>query len=132
MGQKETNIYEDALMDICKKQKLPEKYEKLINALFNKVSVNHTYEIVGVAGRAEKRLVFTYRKTENFPGEELVSDVFNVVEFANEDISLENPLFGKIYLVYHEDLGRWTFSFQVFDELNGINRIMPLSEIEVF
>ena len=129
---KNIDIYEDALMNICKKQRLPETFEKLINAKFNKISINNTYVVVGVSGSVEKVLRFDLRKMENFPGEELVSEVLLLTEPCNQDISLENPLYGEIYLTFHEDIQKWTGALHVFDELNGINRIVQIFNVEIF
>ena len=130
--KKNVNIYEDALMNICKKQKLPEIFEKLIDAKFNSISINSTYVVVGVLGSTEKMLRFDLRKTENFPGGELVSEVLLLTEPCIQDISLENPLYGEIYLTFHEDIQKWTGTLHVFDELNGINRITQIFSVEIF
>ena len=123
MDNKETNIYEDALMDICKKQKLPEMYEKLLDAKFNKIGVNSKYTIYGIAGSNERVLKFNLKKTENFPGDELVSQRLLVSEYSTNGSLEQHFMYGQIVLTHHDDTNAWTGIIHVFDEDNETNRV---------
>ena len=132
MNKEETNIiYKEALMDICKKQKLPEMLEKLPEAKFNTIRVNETYLIAGVKKSAEKILHFDVKKTENFPGDELISPILTIVERGTCKHNIcYNQTYGQIILTHHDDLNRWIGSIHLHDEENGINRLERISSVE--
>ena len=131
MDLKENNeLYKDAIMDICKKQRLPSMYEKLLNAKFNKVSINNKYDVVGIYGSAENVIRFDPVEAYNFPGEEFASQKLIVYECSNED-KQPNLTYGTIIFTRHNDLNRWTGTFHLFDEEKEINRVEQISEVEV-
>ena len=134
MDKNTLNIYEDALMDICKKQKLPEMLKKLPEANFNKIQVNKTYFIMGIKGSAEKTLHFDARKTDNFPGDELVSPILTISEqgYCKYDTFkiCHNHTYGQIILTHHDDLNKWSGSIHLHDEDKGINRLERISSVD--
>lgn len=135
MDNKDTvNIYEDALMDICKKQKLPETFEKLPEANFNRILINGTYFVDGIRGSAEKTLHFDVKKTENFPGDELISPVLTICEQGHcKDEAFKichNHTYGQIILTHHDDLGQWIGTLHLHDEEKEINRLERISSVE--
>lgn len=126
-----TNIYKDALMDICKKQKLPEMFEKLPEAKFNKIQVNKTYFITGIKGSAEKTLHFDAQKTENFPGDELISQILTIDEQGVcKDKPCHNHIYGQLILTHHDDLNKWIGTIHLHDEEKEINRLERISSVE--
>lgn len=131
MDLKENNeLYKDAIMDICKKQRLPSMYERLLNAKFNKVSINSKYDVVGIYGSKENVIRFDPVETYNFPGEEFASQKLIICECSNED-KQPNLTYGTIIFTRHNDLNRWTGTFHLFDEEKEINRVEQISEVEV-
>lgn len=133
-NNKEVNIYEDALMDICKKQKLPKMLEKLPEAKFNKIQVNSKYFVCGIKGSVEKTLHFDVKKAENFPGDELVSQVLTIDEqgfckYETFEVP-HNLTYGQIVLTHHDDLNRWIGTLHLYDEEKEINRLERISSVE--
>lgn len=133
-NKKNVNIYEDALMDICKKQKLPEMLEKLPEAKFNKIQVNGKYFVCGIKGSAEKTLHFDAKKAENFPGDELVSQILTISEqgYCKNDMFkiCHNHTYGRIILTHHDDLNRWIGTLHLYDEEKEINRLERISSVD--
>lgn len=133
MNKEETNIiYKEALMDICKKQKLPEMFEKLPGAKFNKILINNTYTVMGIDGSSENVLKFDAKKTENFPGDELVSQRLIIREWDKEKKWIENFTYGTVILTHHDDIGKWTGTLHLFDEEKEINRVEQISNVVIF
>ena len=118
-------------MDICKKQKLPEMLEKLPEANFNEIQVNKTYFVMGIKGSAEKTLHFDARKTENFPGDELISQVLTIDEQAScKDGICHNYTYGQLILTHHDDLNKWIGTIHIHDEEKEINRLERISSVD--
>jgi len=133
MNKEETNsIYEEALMDICKKHKLPEMFEKLPGAKFNKILINNTYTVMGIDGGSENVLKFDVKKAANFPGDDLVSQRLVIREWDRENKWIENFTYGTIILTHHDDIGRWTGTLHLLDEEKEINRVEQISEVYIF
>lgn len=128
--KKETNIYEDALMDICKRQKLPEMYEKLLDVKFNRILINSKYIVYGIA-KSDNELKFDLRKTENFPGEELVSQKLCVSEFSDDGSLDQHFMCGEIALTHHDDLSAWTGTIHLFDKDDSVNRVEKIADIAI-
>lgn len=132
MNKEETNIiYKEALMDICKAKKLPEQFEKLLGAKFNKILINNAYTVMCEGNSAEKELRFDVRKSENFPGDELVSQKLVIREWDKEKKWRENYTYGTIILTYHKDLNRWAGTIHLLDDEKCINRIEHIIKVDI-
>lgn len=127
----ETNIYEDAIMDICKKQKQSDTIMVFMNELINGAKfeafkVNNDFLVVGTEnGRS---ISFAYNRAANFPGEELVSNKLIIFEGDKNDNA--NYIYGRIIVTYHEDIDQWTVVLHLLDEEKEINRIERIVKID--
>ena len=136
MDNKETNIYEDAIMDCCTKHEVLKEFKQLMNRYIDEhnVIVNGKYRIVGLGADTSKArpkyLRFYASETENFPGIEFKNDIPIGILEKDEKTGVENFLCAEIVFTFHEDTSMWTGIIHLYslanDDFNKIEKIVSV------
>lgn len=129
------NIYEDAIMDCCKKHEILKEFKKLMNRSISEgIIVNGCYKIVSIdadgSSEAPKVLRFYAAETENFPGVEFKNDLPLGIMEVDEKTKEENFLSAELVFTFHEDTELWTGFIHLWSLADdGFNKIEKVTSV---